>query len=948
MKKIIALLLALAPVSASFAQEELTTAAAKSLYKTTSKKHVTVHDPSVVWEPQSKRYYIFGSHRASAYTTDLQNWTVFTSPWKAGSSNNASNDKAFVTPAVKKVKKGGVEVDFPQFNAMEWASRTDADYNINGNMWAPDVIWNPTMQKWCQYLSINGDAWHSSIILLTSSKIEGPYEYQGPVVISGFQDSGHSYKGTDLELVLGEQASLPARYNVGNKWGNRYPNNIDPAAFFDEQGKLWLVYGSWSGGIWMLELDETTGLRDYDVEYKLVGTGDGITTDPYFGKKIAGGYYVSGEGPYIEYIGGYYYLFVSYGFFDSVGGYVMRVFRSKNPNGPYVDAAGKSAVFDKYAMNYGKSADTRGVKLMGAYDKWGFMSQTKAGQGELSQGHNSVIAAPDGRTYLVYHTRFNVGKQSNGDYFEGHEVRVHQLFQTKNGWLVAAPFEYNGETLTDEDIKSRELFTREQIAGTYQLLVHKYDMNYKEQEVVTPVKITLTADGKVTGAYTGTWSTEAGTSYLMLKLGSTTYNGVMIDQQMDGRSIKTVSFSAMATNGVNVWGYKMAPKYELAWQVNNQKVPVTNKQMFSMDADLYGGLDLGLDNVSISWTSSQPDVISDYGKYNPYAIAENTAVTLTAMAQTEGFFWKQEYGVTAMSAANAAPGDGWDEGMVAHYGFDDDQLANTFNAEQQASLKRNGSTAKPIVADGEPLRTEKVLQLAFGGNGKESYAELPNPLYGQTLANGFTISYWVKRADDNLWDALFGFAQGSARFYMTGNSYVGYNSGTGNWIDLNNPNDVTPTHIAVNKWQLVTMTVSRTGGITLYVNGAKKAFSKCKGSAGGKEFTTEKSFDYAELVDFVSSCPTLCLGKGSFWGSPKASFDDVIVYDHPITIAQLNSLKLMENRAYDFRSLTDGIEQVLDVAMPQTTGAIYDLLGRRVERPASGIYIKGGKKYVVR
>jgi arabinan endo-1,5-alpha-L-arabinosidase len=177
---------------------------------------------------------------------------------------------------------------------------------------------------------------------------------------------------------------------------------------------------------------------------------------------------------------------------------------------------------------------------------------------------------------------------------------------------------------------------------------------------------------------------------------------------------------------------------------------------------------------------------------------------------------------------------------------------------------------------------------------------------------------------------------------------VGYNSGTGNWIDLNNPNDVTPTHIAVNKWQLVTMTVSRTGGITLYVNGAKKAFSKCKGSAGGKEFTTEKSFDYAELVDFVSSCPTLCLGKGSFWGSPKASFDDVIVYDHPITIAQLNSLKLMENRAYDFRSLTDGIEQVVDVAKPQTTGVIYDLLGRRVARPASGIYIKGGKKYVVR
>ena len=39
---------------------------------------------------------------------------------------------------------------------------------------------------------------------------------------------------------------------------------------------------------------------------------------------------MSGEGPYIEYIGNYYYLFVTYGGLDSKGGYVMRMFRSKN------------------------------------------------------------------------------------------------------------------------------------------------------------------------------------------------------------------------------------------------------------------------------------------------------------------------------------------------------------------------------------------------------------------------------------------------------------------------------------------------------------------------------------------------------------------------------------------------------------------------------------------
>ena len=32
---------------------------------------VSVHDPSIVWEPVSQTYYIFGSHRASAKTTDM-------------------------------------------------------------------------------------------------------------------------------------------------------------------------------------------------------------------------------------------------------------------------------------------------------------------------------------------------------------------------------------------------------------------------------------------------------------------------------------------------------------------------------------------------------------------------------------------------------------------------------------------------------------------------------------------------------------------------------------------------------------------------------------------------------------------------------------------------------------------------------------------------------------
>ena len=37
---------------------------------------VSVHDPSVVWEPTTQTYYVFGSHQAWAKSTDLMNWSM--------------------------------------------------------------------------------------------------------------------------------------------------------------------------------------------------------------------------------------------------------------------------------------------------------------------------------------------------------------------------------------------------------------------------------------------------------------------------------------------------------------------------------------------------------------------------------------------------------------------------------------------------------------------------------------------------------------------------------------------------------------------------------------------------------------------------------------------------------------------------------------------------------
>lgn len=518
---------------------------------------VSVHDPSIVWEPVSQTYYIFGSHRASAKTTDMMNWTAFTAPWATATSSDATNSAALA-------------------EAIKWSKLGSTSYSVDGNMWAPDVIWNKAMNKWCMYLSVNGDNWYSSIVLLTSDNIEGPYLYQGPVVMSGFH-TGTSYKDTDLEKAIGTQASLPSRYAVGNKWGNRYPNCIDPCVFYDENGKLWMSYGSWSGGIWMLELDENTGLRDYTIDYPLTGSGDGITIDPYFGKKIAGGFYVSGEASYIEYIGGYYYLFVTYGGLAAGGvptdynngGYQMRVFRSENPDGPFIDSRNNSAVFSSYLLNFGpkENDNNRGENIFGAYTSWG--NQAKGNLGERSQGHNSIIAAEDGRTYLVYHTRFQ-------NWGESHQVRVHQVFQSKNGWLVVAPFEYTGEEVKSADIATTQQIATDRIPGKYKLLIHEYKLDHTKKAAAEPVDIELTTDGNITGKYTGTWKVEAGTSYVTLKIGSTYYHGVMVEQTLEPSTTKAPAFTAVAaTTGTTAWGYQTESTTGIR-SIDNEQLTIDN------------------------------------------------------------------------------------------------------------------------------------------------------------------------------------------------------------------------------------------------------------------------------------------------------------------------------------------------------------------------------------
>ncbi len=931
----------------------MTAQEAKSLYATANMQRVSVHDPSIVYDEENGLYYVFGSHMAAAKTRDLQNWTSVTFNWgKADADGNvapgtADPADAFHFHLTRKVTIGGEEKDFGNFDAAAWNcalpgeddNGAETDWTVDGNMWAPDVIYNPALGKWCQYLSLNGPKWNSCIILLTADRIEGPYVYQAPVVFTGFRndtDERISFHKTDLELVIGEQESLPARYRQ-EKWGDYWPHAIDPCVFYDEEGKLWMSYGSWSGGIYILRLNPETGLRDYDIKYEsdFDAKKTRVTSDPYFGKKIAGGCYVSGEGSYIEHIGNYYYLFLSYGGLAPDGGYDMRVFRSENPDGPYKDMRGTDAIFTDYSLNYGPNADNRGEKLLGAYNRWGFMDV-----GECAQGHNSVLAAADGRTYLVYHTKFNNGTP-------WHEVRVHQLYLNSTGWLVAAPFEYHGETAGDGQIASSPAFGGKGVAGHYHVLLHPYGLNHESYEESVPAEIVLGEDGKIEGAYTGTWTSGGDNSYITLKLeGGATYQGVLTEQQMEPTTIKAVCFTASGTDGTSLWGYRMEDNYALAYtlNINASGMPVKDGQVVTRHVDLYGmERETGVD---LKWESDQPDIISNTGRYDPTGLAEDVPVELTGELSCGDYFWNETFHVTARK--ETTPSGDWLGGMRAYYGFDMEPFTNAYDTSQEARLSAQGGNKRPST-EKDSLRTGNILHQYFGAGGQCSYVQMPNPLRDETL-EGMTVSLWVKRTDDVPWDAVWAFydAAANSRLYLTGNSYVGFNNGT-DWFDINHPDDVISNHIPVGQWCLVTLTVSRTDGCVIYVDGNRVRDAVYRGSRGGTSVANAKDFDYNLVMDFIQSCPRFYLGYGSFWGSADVRVDDLILYGRALEATDVRALNTMSNRVTDF-SVGGGGTSVGPVYLQGengTPGTIYDLSGRPVKEMRKGIYIVDGHKVVV-
>ncbi|WP_062317298.1 arabinan endo-1,5-alpha-L-arabinosidase [Demequina maris] len=262
-------------------------------------------------------------------------------------------------------------------------------------LWAPDVVRVDTVDghEWRMYYSASSFGSRTSAIgLAVAPHPSGPWSDRGIVVATEHDRDGHN--AIDAQLVVDG-----ARHH--------------------------LVYGSFFGGLHILEIDPATG-------FALDAPAPGAPASS-FGTLIARrprSVDTAIEGPYIvPRPGGGWALVVSY---DSlVNTYHVRVAVAEDLYGPYVDHEGREMT------DLEANPLQVGLTVLASHRLEG------ASRGILAPGHASVLTEP-GHQLLVHHTRFAETPRE-------HEVQVRRLVWTRGGWPLVSVQTWAGERETDDE-----------------------------------------------------------------------------------------------------------------------------------------------------------------------------------------------------------------------------------------------------------------------------------------------------------------------------------------------------------------------------------------------------------------------------------------------------------------------------------------------------------------
>lgn len=318
--------------------------------------HYNVHDPTVI---RSRGYfYEYGTDAAWGFSIkgipyrrsrDLVNWEY----------------------------RGTVFDAYPQ-EVLNWKNSVDPNSSRTmTGIWAPYILKVGSEYR-IYYSAVFSDTGRAMIVLATSGGPEGPWTNRGWIV--------HSTNSTVF-------------------------NAIDPTVAIGKDNSHWMLWGSWTQGIYAIELDPETGLRKGDLNsYKRITRN---------GPKNTWGWTSSYEGPEVIYRPelDYYYLFVAQGALGNV--YHTRVARSKNPDGPYYDYNGNNVDYTVnkdiyplicYPYQFQNHSGWQGISHVSAFASGGDYYL-------MNQGRPSFLP-----TMMIMHTR--------------------KIFWTPDGWPTLSPQRY--------------------------------------------------------------------------------------------------------------------------------------------------------------------------------------------------------------------------------------------------------------------------------------------------------------------------------------------------------------------------------------------------------------------------------------------------------------------------------------------------------------------------
>ena len=241
--------------------------------------------------------------------------------------------------------------------------------NKNGVAWAPDIrYFNGLYHLYIAYSTIGSKR---SAISLAVNKTLDP---------KGWTDAG---------VVVASSPSTDF-------------NAIDPSIFVDADGKPWLSFGSYFGGIKVMPIDPSTGLQSttdrtiYPIAEHPQSSANSI------------------EASAVYFHRGYYYLFVNWDACcaGSKSTYNIRVGRSKSVTGPFVDKAGKDMMLGGGTLFLGSIPDT-GAGL--PFDD------------EVGPGHAAILPDTDGDWFSCHY-------EWAGDKQGATTVNVMKLTWVDDGW----------------------------------------------------------------------------------------------------------------------------------------------------------------------------------------------------------------------------------------------------------------------------------------------------------------------------------------------------------------------------------------------------------------------------------------------------------------------------------------------------------------------------------